>query len=284
MESFKKICQILLVFILIAAAILDFGPRLGINNAINGIATILLGLSFVVIHGSLALGPRNMIAFIIITVIVSFTSEAIGVATSLIFGSYNYTDHLGPKILGVPPLIQAAYVAMGYSSFMMARVILGSSQKQSRNPLFALTLVGTMIMVAWDVVMDPYLSTVFGDWIWRTGGPYFGVGIHNYVGWFGTVFIFLLLYQIYAFFKPETITPEIKNSRFFWSQPAIYYGILGFANLLVPVIGGVSLPYASPEYYTGSLESLTYSLALITFFVMGFPVIVVFARLCILSS
>ena len=57
-----------------------------------------------------------------------------------------------------------------------------------RRSLWATTLAGAMIMVSWDVAMDPFQSTAGGQWIWRNGGEYFGVGLHNYAGWFGTVF------------------------------------------------------------------------------------------------
>jgi putative membrane protein len=65
---------------------------------------LLAALIFVFVHGCIALGPRNMIAFSLITVVVSFASEVVGVATGLIFGAYHYTDQLGPKLLGVPPI------------------------------------------------------------------------------------------------------------------------------------------------------------------------------------
>jgi carotenoid biosynthesis protein len=117
-----------LLAVMIAAlafiAILDFGPLVGIGANANAVLTLLAALIFVVAHGYIALGWRNIVAFILITVAVSFTSEAIGVATGLIFGRYHYTDLLGPKLLGVPPLIQIGYLATGYaSSGTMAAVI-----------------------------------------------------------------------------------------------------------------------------------------------------------------
>jgi uncharacterized membrane protein len=109
---------------LLFIAILDFGPLIGIGDNANAILTLLAALIFVVAHGSIALGSRNIVAFIVITVAISFASEAIGVATGLVFGAYHYTDLLGPKLLGVPPMIQIGYLATGYASVMMARIIL----------------------------------------------------------------------------------------------------------------------------------------------------------------
>src|SRR5262245_42701976 len=97
-------------------AILDIGPLIGVGPNANAILTLLAALIFVVAHGYIALGWRNIVAFILITVVVSFISEAVGVATGLVFGTYHYTDSLGPKLLGVPPLIQIGYLATGYAS------------------------------------------------------------------------------------------------------------------------------------------------------------------------
>lgn len=49
--------------------------------------------------------------------------------------------------------------------------------------------------------------------------------------------------------------------------------------VLVPLVGGVSLPYASPGNYTGSVDALTGSLAIVAFFVMGTPVVLAIVRL-----
>jgi uncharacterized membrane protein len=264
---------------LLVTAILLFGPLLKVNNAANAIITILVGVVLIVVHGSRALGWRNIFAFLIITIGLSFAAEAIGVATGLVFGPYYYTDLLGPKILGVPPLIQGGYVAMGYASFMAARVILGLTGSVQRWSILAVALLGAFIMVSWDVAMDPYQSTVYGDWIWTTGGPYFGVGIHNFVGWFATVFVFMLVYLLYASRYPERPDMGMAKRRIFWSAPIIYYALNAFGVILVPFIGGVTDRYASPDNYKGTLAVLENSLALVATFVMGTPVVAAICRL-----
>jgi uncharacterized membrane protein len=159
-----------MVAALVFIAILDFGPLIGIGGDADAILTLLAALIFVAAHGYIALGTRNMIAFSLITVVVSFTSEVIGVATGLIFGAYHYTDQLGPKLLGVPPMIQIGYLATGYASVMMGRIILSLLRPLTGWAILAASLAGAFIMVSWDVAMDPYQSTVSGDWIWHDGG------------------------------------------------------------------------------------------------------------------
>lgn len=271
--------------ILIVTGVLNFSPVLGISNSANAFITLTGGVLFVLAHGSMALGWRNIIAFLLITIVVSFTLEALGVATGWVFGSYYYTDNLGPKILGVPPMIQAGYTAMGYASLMTARVILGMKQAPIKlGSILALCILGTFIMVSWDVAMDPYQSTSSGDWIWTQGGPYFGIGLHNYVGWFVTVFLFMFIYHLYARKYPEKVLTEVKNNKYFWSQPTLYYGLMAMGIIIVPWVGGVSLPYATPQNYNQPLMIFEYSLALIAFFVMGTPVVAALAKLFISES
>jgi uncharacterized membrane protein len=273
-----------LLAVMIAAllfiAILDIGPLVGISDNANAILTLLAALIFVVAHGYIALGWRNIIAFSLITVVISFTSEVIGVATGLVFGSYHYTDLLGPKLLGVPPMIQIGYLATGYASMMMGRIILSLLRPVTGRAILAASLAGAFIMVSWDVAMDPYQSTVTGDWIWRDGGGYFGVPLHNYAGWFGTVFMFMLVYFIFASCYAERPQEDlIQNRTAFWSLPVFYYALIAIGIIITPLVGGISLPYASPANYTGTPQALEASMSLVAIFVMGTPVVFALCRL-----
>jgi uncharacterized membrane protein len=265
---------------LLFIAILDLGALIGIGDDANAILTLLAALVFVAVHGTIALGPRNMLAFSLITIVVSFTSEAIGVATGLVFGAYHYTDQLGPKLLGVPPMIQVGYLATGYAAAMMGRIILSLLRPVTGWAILAASLAGAVIMVSWDVAMDPYQSTVAGDWIWHDGGGYFGVPLHNYAGWFGTVFLFMLIYFVFARRFVEQPREDLMGDRtVFFSLPVIYYALIAIGIVDVPLVGGVSLPYASPANYQGAPETLEASLSLVAIFVMGSPVAFALCRL-----
>jgi putative membrane protein len=265
---------------LLFIAILDLGALIGIGDDANAILTLLAALVFVSVHGHVALGPRNMIAFALITVVISFTSEAIGVATGLVFGAYHYTDQLGPKLLGVPPMIQVGYLATGYAAVMIARIILSLLRPVTGWAILAASLAGAFIMVSWDVAMDPYQSTVAGDWMWHDGGGYFGVPLHNYAGWFGTVFLFMLAYFIFASRYPEAPREDLMGDlTTFWSLPVVYYALIAIGIIDVPLVGGISLPYASPANYAGTPAELEASLSLVAIFVMGSPVVFALCRL-----
>ena len=265
---------------LLFIAILDIGPLLGIDDNLNAILTLLAALVFAVAHGFIALGWRSLMAFSLVTIVISFTSEAIGVATGFIFGVYHYTDLLGPKLLGVPPMIQIGYLATGYASMVMGRIILSLLRPVAGPAILAVSLAGTFIMVGWDLAMDPYQSTVAGDWIWHDGGGYFGVPLHNYAGWFGTVFTFMLVYFIFASRYTEQSQEDLMgNLTIFWSLPILYYALIAIGIIVAPLVGGVSLPYASPGNYAGTPQALAASMSLVAIFVMGSPVVFALCRL-----
>lgn len=265
--------------VLIVTFLLNFSPWIGISDQLNTTLTLFGGVLFVFAHGGLTLGWKRMFAFVVIAFTASFTSEVIGVATGLIFGRYHYTDHLGPKILGVPPLIQCGYIAMGYASLVLARMVLGAYQtpRTTRRAL-ALAACATVLMVSWDVVMDPYQSTISGDWLWHDGGSHYGVGLHNYAGWFGTVLLYQVLYMLWERRHPVPELPWPATSRPFWSEGTLYYGVTGLGVAITPLVCQVQPPIASPENYTGPLPALQWSLTLIAVFIMGTPVALALAR------
>jgi putative membrane protein len=254
---------------LAAIFVLNFSTLWGLNGGIQAVIIVIAAFAFAVLHGSAALGWRNLLAFLILTIVISFAAEAIGVATGLVFGAYHYTDNLGPKVLGVPPLIQLAYIAMGYASMMMARVIVGGAQ---RAFTLAGVLVGTLIMVGWDVAMDPYQSTVSGDWIWEKGGAYFGVPMHNYAGWFFTVLIFMFAYWLFQRQWPEPEPGAQTAAPAFQSFPAVLYGLMAMNIIVTPFVARIT-SIASPGNYTLPIATLESSMTLIALFVMGTPVV-----------
>jgi uncharacterized membrane protein len=177
-------------------------------------------------------------------------------------------------------MIQIGYLATGYASVMMGRTILSLRRPVRGWAILAASLAGAFIMVSWDVAMDPYQSTIAGDWIWRDGGGYFGVPLHNYAGWFGTVFVFMLVYFMFASRYAEQPQEDlIRNGTAFWSLPILYYALIALGIIIAPLVDGVSLPYASPANYAGTPQALQASMSLVAIFVMGSPVVFALSRL-----
>jgi len=177
-------------------------------------------------------------AFVVISA-VSFTAEAVGVATGIVFGDYYYPDGpLGPLVLGVPPLILLQYFAMGYASLFLGRALAGLL----RSPggfwrTAAATILAAFALTVLDLATDPWQSTHLGDWIWRDGGEYFGVPIHNFLGWFAESLVFFAIVNaILAMRRPVA---RIARTRppVFDLQGILLYGTFPFAVLVRPLLG-----------------------------------------------
>jgi len=104
-------------------------------------------------------------------------AEVVGVHTGFPFGRYEYTARLGPAVWGVPLAIAGAWVSL----LLMAREV-------ARNRF----LLGTALMTAIDLLVDPVASRVLGYWEWRQPGFWFGVPLINFAGWFVVSWALLL--------------------------------------------------------------------------------------------
>lgn len=217
-----------------------------------GSITLVVGLMPVIFsmwHFIRWAGARTAWLSFLAVVFISFTGEALGVATGLVFGNYYYPDGpLGPLLLGVPPLIQLQYFAMAYASLMLARSIGGVLRSAARGWL----LVGVSAMAAFgmtllDLASDPWHATVLGQWIWRDGGPYFGIPLHNFVGWFFETLAFLLVVQALLNSKKALAKISEAKPRGFWLQGVLLYGTFPFTIALTPLIQGAAFNQADND-------------------------------------
>lgn len=204
--------------------------------SLPGLLALLVGwlpVVFAFWHFTRWAGWRYALLGFAIIALVSFTGEALGVATGLVFGDYYYPDGpLGPLLLGVPPLIQLQYFAMGYAALMVARSITGTlGSAARRGMLWATAAVGAFGMTVLDLASDPRQSTQLGMWIWRDGGPYFGVPVHNFFGWWAETFVFFVIVQL-------VLTRVAAVRAIEWSRPASFdlAGVLLFGTFIFAIV------------------------------------------------
>ena len=117
---------------------------------------------------------------------ISLASELLGTTVGLPFGPYAYTDGLGAKWFShVPLLIPLSWFTMALPSFAIARLLLRQRTSHVRAGR-ATILVGSIILLAWDLALDPAMSFATKYWIWGRSGPYYGMPWLNLAGWFVT--------------------------------------------------------------------------------------------------
>ena len=233
---------------------------------------------FALVHGAVRYSLRGIIVFFAICLVVGGAIENIGVLTGFPFGRYYFTAVMGPKILFVPVLLALAYVGMAYLSWTLATLILRGCASGALAGSLAVTvpLLASFIMVAWDLSMDPVWSTVLHAWIWLDGGPYFGVPISNFVGWFFTVYLIFQLFALYGRRPSTTVSPLPRD---YWNLAVIFYAVSAAGNLLLllPRRGPsvISDPTGAQWHFAGIIAAT----ALVSIFVMGAFVLLAWARL-----
>lgn len=122
-------------------------------------------------------GLRGTLSFVALVVAIPFASEFAGVLTGLPYGSYAYSDLLGPRVIGLVPLfILVAWIHIGYLAMATTTIAFG------RSRLWLAPLDG-LLATAWDAMVDP-LAVRAGFWIWSPAGPFYGVPLTNFLGWF----------------------------------------------------------------------------------------------------
>jgi uncharacterized membrane protein len=117
--------------------------------------------------------------------LVSLTSELLGTSYGVPFGAYSYTALLGPKWFErVPLLIPLSWFTMGWAVWVIARCWTKG---------WMAVLLGTTLLVAWDLLLDPAMSKVTSYWLWGDVGSYYGMPWSNLAGWGITGFVLLAL-------------------------------------------------------------------------------------------
>ncbi|OQA38762.1 MAG: hypothetical protein BWY52_03220 [Chloroflexi bacterium ADurb.Bin325] len=237
----------LMWFFLIALALLTL---YNIVSALSNLAvlfnplftplTTLLAFVFVLLHASLRWNWRAALTLFAISFVVSLAYESLGVATGLVYGPYHYTAKLGPKFLGlVPYIIPAAWFMMMYPSLVIAERIAPRAAGWPRG--LSVAAIGGLVMTAWDVVMDPMM--VRGEhWVWEAGGPYFGIPLQNYWGWWLTVFSVFLVNWLAT--RRANLPLRDQDDRL----AVVSYSLIGLSNVCIALapdvvqqVGGAGL-------------------------------------------
>lgn len=108
--------------------------------------------------------------------ILTFVLEAIGVASGLIFGHYQYGNVLGFKIFDVPLVIGFNWMFVLLGAISFSQRLLGNT--------FKAALLASLISIIFDYLMEPVaISLGYWHWIGQL------VPVQNYAAW--GIFVFL---------------------------------------------------------------------------------------------
>jgi uncharacterized membrane protein len=224
---------------------------------------VISALAFALVDGTRTLGIRGILIFAAICIFVGNIIENLGVATGFPFGHYYFAELMGPKLFYVPVLLGLAYIGMAYVSWTLGGLVAG---KWAARSLLAVPLIASFIMVGWDLAQDPVWATILHGWVWRDGGPWFGVPVSNYLGWYGNVFI---IYLLFAFYLRRGPAQPVSAPTIHGKAAIFLYAVCAAGNVCQLFGQPISPVVQDPAGHAWRAADITAASALVSVFVMG---------------
>ena len=202
--------QILFVFLVLTliSTIVSYNIHYSLFIFIGSLY-MFAAFSFVILHSSRVLGNKKAFLFLLIAGSFGLIFELIGVNYG-IFGEYFY--NVPDLLFGIIPLaVPINWAVIIYSSYIITNLFVygfGGEKPRYNHNLLSLTCylvllsaISGLIAVNLDMIMDPVaVSPQLKQWIWINGGPYFGIPISNFLGWFFVTFVFTIIFRSYESF------------------------------------------------------------------------------------
>jgi uncharacterized membrane protein len=179
----RRVLPFALALLLVLTAI-TYPLSSGSGRDVVSWTIVLLGAALSVVHATAARGARTGAGVLVLVASVAVAFEAVGLATGFPYGSYSYSDALGPTLLGVPLLVPLAWLMMAWPSWVVGDR-LGAAVRPARRRVVRV-VAAAAVFAAWDVVLDPQMVQA-GYWTWAFPSPGLPgidtVPLTNLAGW-----------------------------------------------------------------------------------------------------
>lgn len=206
------------------------------------VGTVLLFAAASLAHAGLTRGPRAAAGLLLVAGGGGLLAESAGVATGYPFGDYNYTDTLGPAVLGVPLVIPLAWTMMAWPAYLVGvRLARGRAARVG---------VAAVALASWDLFLDPQMVDA-GHWRWADPAPGLPgvptVPLTNYAGW---VAVALALMAVLARVVPTEPAPAdaVPYGLYLWTYGSsvlahlVFFGLPASAGWGAVGMGAVAVP------------------------------------------
>ncbi len=134
--------------------------------------------------------------FVFQVFLLGMVAEVVGTNWGILFGHYTYGATLGPQYMGAPWLIGLNWVIITYLAGMLAAYL--------PVPWVARVLVGTILMVGFDLCLEP-VAGHFDFWHWTAEL----VPLRNFRDWFLLALVLQLLFVRSPFPKRNALAPLV---------------------------------------------------------------------------
>ncbi|MEM8527061.1 MAG: carotenoid biosynthesis protein [Bacteroidota bacterium] len=147
---------------------------------------------------------NGTITSLLLSFLVGYFIEVIGVNTGAIFGEYTYGPILGWKIWDTPLMIGVNWMMLVYAIGMTVNWV---TLKQAKLHFFLKAAIGASIMVALDILIEP-VAIHYNFWTWEA----VEVPFQNYSSWWIISFVLL---AVFHFFHVKMIN-KVASALLLW--------------------------------------------------------------------
>ena len=240
--------------------------------AVNFTEQLLL-TGFFMAHGLGYYTGAEVAFYAIVCAVVSNVFENLSVLYGFPFGYYYHTALAGPKLFNVPYVVTLIYLGLGYTSWMVAQVILRrTSYKSWRRLVYVTPLIAAFVFTSWDFCIDPIYGTIYRAFIYRNPGVWFGTPAGNYFGWLFITYLFYLLFSLYLNSRAATADKKrAEPGASYWLQPLLVYltvavGVIlaNFSGKSVDVTVGSGKVWNSGDIYGASTLATLFTMIFIS--------------------
>lgn len=186
-------------------------------------------LVLLLLHACWTLTVKRGLAFIFLAGFLGFVAEALGLNYGTVFGG-EYTYKAGASVLSVPFSIIIYWAVFIYVGYWLVTTFLywfgkdkPNKTKGSLGQLALLVLADGLAVMAIDLFMDP-VEVKAGVWSWVHGGPYFGVPVGNFMGWFLVTVLVTSLFRLFEYYRPQR---GQKRADSMYILPVLAYLLIG---------------------------------------------------------
>lgn len=254
-SKISKICALVVIIIstvptlayAVSAEPSKASALVGIDPDIMAMMMAPFALAFLAItswHAAKMLGWKPALRMVVVSLVIVYVLEEIGVHSGIIFGRYYFTPLMGPKLDVIPIAIFCGWVSLIYMTWLVTNLLIDGSPIPSRHTagmIFFRAIVGALVITTIDISADP-IGVANGWWVWLDGGPFYGVPIQNYLGWFLVAFLNYLAIG-YQLSREQTSALETASVgvRRLSIAPLVVYGLSGFSFIFINFAGQLGL-------------------------------------------
>jgi len=154
------------------------------------LALVILFSVPMIYHSYRLRGAKRTLILLLNIVGIAVIVELIGVTS----GAYTYT---GQTLVLVTIFVGIGWIANTYPAMHISLYLLNLYNNKRIKPQEALVvaILSGCFGVIYDLFMDP-VAVALGTWVWAKEGPWYGVPLSNFIGWFLIIFSIVFGYTL----------------------------------------------------------------------------------------